>query len=251
MKRGYSVEIEGLAAEINTSFEERRSPHFERAGIAAWVEAVNLQMLIGQISVAEHGLRHLRRRFPTVAYANRVGDVFDRLPLAGTPLPFKDDPASAIQIVARDGAETVLLLFCGAGDNLGLPLAVVHSWIGRLDASLIYLRDIPQCNFLNGIGTLGATRVATIAALRQIVASLGAKRISCCGASAGGFGALLYGLDLEADAILCLGSTVNLDPNFTAYTVYERNSIKLRAAMPDVPLDLRRLYQIAPRPPRI
>jgi hypothetical protein len=145
--RGYSAEVELLAAEINSSYVEQRSPYFERGGVAAWVEAVNLQMLIGQIDVAEHGLRHLREHFPTVTYANRVGEIFDRLPLAGTAIPFKDDLERDVQILVREASETVLLLFCGYTGDLGLPLTVVHRWMGRLNASLIYLRDFRRLFF--------------------------------------------------------------------------------------------------------
>lgn len=251
MKRGYSDEIELLAAEIHTSFVEQRSPYFEQGTVATWVEAINLQMLIGQINVAEHGLRHLRERFPTVAYASRIGEVFDRLPFSGAPLPFKDNTEHDVQIAVRDRAETALLLFCGADDNLGLPLAVVHSWTGRLDASLIYLRDFHRHHFLDRIASLGATREATIAELRRIIAALGAKRIACYGTSAGVFGALHYGLELDADAVLCLGGTVNLRPEFNAYSIYEKGANKLRADFPDAELDLRCLYAAALRPPRV
>ena len=251
MNRGYSADIELLAAEINSSFQEGRSPHFELAAVAAWVEAANLQMLIGQIDVAEHGLHHLRERFPTVLYANRVGDVLDRLPMAGTALPFKDDPASDMQIVVRDRAKTALLLFCGAADNLGLPLQVVHGWIGRLDASLIYLRDFHRRHFLRGIASHGTKPAATTAALRRTFSSLGIEHIVCFGGSAGAFGALHFGLELGADLILCLGGTVNLCPEFNAYSIYRRSANKLRADLPDAELDLRRLYGSALCPPRV
>src|SRR5262249_54738644 len=159
---------EMLAAEINTSFEQRCSPRFEQGSVAAWIEAVTYQMFIGQTEVAEHGLRYLRERFPTVTYTNHVGRVFDRFPFAGTPLQFKDDPAKDIQIVVNDQTETVLLLFCGTDDNLGLPLTAVHSWTGRLHASLIYLRDFHRRYFLDGVFSLGATRDTTIAELRRV-----------------------------------------------------------------------------------
>lgn len=248
--RGYSNEIELLAAEINTAFVQQRSPHFERGTVTAWVEAVNLHMLIGQIDVAEHGLRYLRERFPTVTYANRVGEIFDRFPLAGKPLPFKDDLEADVQIVARDLVDTVVLLFCGGTGNLGLPLSVVHQWTGRLPASLVYLRDFHRQHYLEGVKSLG-TRDQTVAALRQIIASLGAARIACYGGSGGVFAALQYGLELEADAVLCLSGTVNLCPEFNAYSIYEKSANKLRADLPDAELDLRRLYAAAPHPPRV
>lgn len=248
---GFPTEIELLAAEINSSFLERRQPRFERGTVAAWVEAVNLQMLNGQIEAVEHGLRHLRERFPAVTYASRVSEIFDRLPLAATRLPFKDDPARELQIVACEGAETVVLLFCGIRDMLGLPLAVVHRWTGRLNASLIYLRDFRKRFYLEGIAELGKGRSAAIDGLRKIVASLGGKRIACYGNSSGVFGALHYGLDLDAYAVLCLGGAVNLDPKFNAYSSYEERCRQLRAALPDAALDLRALYESASRMPAV
>jgi hypothetical protein len=251
INRGYSADIELLAAEINSSYVEQRSPHFDRGGVAAWVEAINLQMSIGQIDVAEHGLQHLRERFPTVTYANRIGDIFDQLPFAGTALPFKDDRERDVQVLMRDASKTALLLFCGYTGDLGLPLTVVHSWIGRLNASLIYLRDFRHRFFLDGVASLGSTRNATIAELHRIIASLGAKRIVCCGTSMGALGALHYGLDLGADAVLCLAGLVNLNPEFNAYTGYERRAIQMRAEMSDAPPDIVGLYNTAPTRPRV
>jgi acyl carrier protein len=239
-----------LAAEINTSFLEQRAPFLNQSDVAGWVEAINYLLSISHVNVAEYGLRHLRVRFPTVTYVNRVGAVLDRLPLAGTPLPFEDNPAKDVQIVARDGAETVLLLFCGAADNLGLPLSVVHSWAGRLNASLIYLRDFQRCYYLRGVQSLGRTRGATLAELRRLVASLGGRRIAGYGSSSGVFGALRYCLDLEAEAVLCAGGVANLSPEF-AGSRREQKAIQLRAEMPDVVLDLRLSYAGASRPPRV
>ena len=46
-KRSFSAEIELLAMEINSSFVEGRQLDFEDGTVAAWVEAVNLQMVVG------------------------------------------------------------------------------------------------------------------------------------------------------------------------------------------------------------
>lgn len=249
--RGFSHEVELLAAEINNSFEEKRAPLFEQGAIASWVEAINLQLLIGQIDVAEHGLLHLRARFPKVTYANRVGEILNKLPLAGDPAPFEDDPTNDFQVIARERTSTALLLFCGDAHDVGLPLAVAHRWIGRLNASLIYLRDFRRHYFLEGVGSIGATREATIIGLRQVVSSLGAKRIACYGGSSGAFGALLYGLDLGAEVILCLAGTVNMMPQFNNFSIYERSARELSACLPNAPLDLRSVYAAASRPPRV
>ena len=75
-----SAELKALAAEITTSFEERRAPVFELGDLAGWTQAVNYLISEDYLDVAEHGLRHLRQQFPDSTYANRVGAVLDRLP---------------------------------------------------------------------------------------------------------------------------------------------------------------------------
>jgi amino acid adenylation domain-containing protein len=240
-----------LAAEIQTSFGEQRPPHFDQGDVEGWVGTINYLLSSGQLDVAAHGLRHLRERFPAVTYAKRVGTVLDHLPLAGMPLPFEDDRKKDVQIAARNRAKTVLLLFCGDGHKLGLPLPIVHCWVGRLNASLVYLRDFQRCNYLRGVLSLGSTREASLAGLRSIVASLGAERIVCCGNSSGVFGALSYGLDLGAEVVLCMGGVTNLTPEFNVSSLWEQKAIKLRADIPKIELDMRRSYANASRPPRV
>ena len=251
MKRGYSAEIEQLAAEIHTAFLEKRPPHFERGTAADWVQAVNLQMLIGQMEVAEHGLRYLRQRFPDVTYTNRVGEVFSRLPKGPTPLPFKDDPARDMQVVPCDSSETVLLMFCGAADNLGLPLAVTHRWFGCLGASLIYLRDSRRRWFVDGVASLGQTYAETIDELSRTIASLGGRRVACLGSSGGVFGALRYAIACNADTVLCFSGPVNLRPDFNAFSVYERSVSRLASGLSEAELDARDFYLKVPNPPRV
>jgi acyl carrier protein len=167
------------------------------------------------------------------------------------PLQFEDDSKKDVQIVARDGAEYALLLFCNDGNNLGIPLAAAHLWFGRLNASLVYLRDFQHCYYVRGVLSLGTTYDETLLALRCIVASLGAKRILCYGCSAGVFGALSYGLDLQAEAVLCLAGATNLSPVFNALSPLEQKSSTLQAEFPDRELDLAGRYAAASRRPRV
>jgi len=240
-----------LAAEIQTSFGEQRPPQLGLGDVASWVGTINYLLSSGQLDAAAHGLRHLRERFPDVTYAKRVGTVLDHLPMAGMPLPFEDDRKKDVQIVARNPAKTVLLFFCGDGHKLGLPLPLVHCWLGRLNASLIYLRDFQRCNYLRGVLSLGSTREESLVGLRNIVASLGAERIVCCGNSSGVFGALSYGLDLGAEVVLSMGGVTNLTPEFNASSLWEQKAIKLRADMPKMELDMRRSYASSSHPPRV
>ena len=246
-----SAELKTLAAEITTSFEERRAPVFELGDLAGWTQAVNYLISEDYLDVAEHGLRHLRQQFPDSTYANRVGAVLDRLPWEGAALPFQDDPGRDVQVIKCDGAKTVILLFCDGADRLGLTLPLMHGWFGRLDASLVYLRDFHRCNYVRGISSFGATPESTLAGLRNIIASLQVERVVCYGNSSGVFGALSYALDLEADAALCMGGATNLSPEFQSRAPREQRAAQLRAEVPGVDLDLRRRYSRASHPTRV
>jgi acyl carrier protein len=167
------------------------------------------------------------------------------------PVLFEDDTEKDVQIVARDRAESALLLFCDDGNNLGIPLAAAHLWFGRLNASLVYLRDFQHCYYVRGVSSLGTNYDETLLALRRIIASLGAKRILCCGCSAGVFGALTYGLDLQAETVLCLAGATNLSPAFNALSPLEQKASTLQAEFPDRELDLARRYAVASRRPQV
>jgi hypothetical protein len=212
-----------LVRELAAAFAEDRAPRFDRAEASLWARLIRDEIGGGNIAAGEHGLRHLRAHYPGFTFARRLGAVIDRLPLAGPSLPFTDDPARDVQVAARPGADALLLAYCGAAHNLGLPLGLMHCWLGRLDASVAYLRDFSLRRYAEGIASLGPDRAATLAALRGLSRDLGARRIVCFGSSAGSFGALHDGLDLGAEAVLATGAA----------------------------LDLRGLYAAAPHRPRV
>lgn len=153
--------------------------------------------------------------------------------------PFADDFAKDVQVVVRPNAKTVVIVFCGAAHNIGISLDDAHRFFSRLDASVIYLRDMKNRNFLSGVNSLGADTAATVAQLQTLVRAIGAQRIVCFGGSAGVFGALLYGLALQADAALCLGGATNLTPEFNEYSEYLPQAMRLRGELPEAGLDIR------------
>jgi hypothetical protein len=239
-----------LAAEIEAAFEERRALRLEMGTAAHWCSGIHELVKCGKLDAGEYGLKHVRSRFVGVPqFVERLSAVFARLPPVGTQLPFDDDPSKDVQVVACPGAETAVLLFCGADNELGLPVTLEHRWHGNLNASLIYLRDFQRCSYLRGVTSLSADRTSTIAELRRLVASIGACRIVCYGVSAGGLGALTYGLELEAEAVLCMSGATNITAKFAAYSPWEKYGT--RAEMPNVTLDMRSLYAGTNRPPRV
>jgi hypothetical protein len=240
-----------FAAEIEAAFRECRVPRWEFGKVADWCGAIQLLLQYGKLGAGEYGIHGMGERFRGVSFVERMSAVFARLPPPGTQLPFDDDLAKDVQVVARPGAEIVVLLFCGASQELGLPVAMEHRWHGHLNASLIYLRDFQCCSYLRGVPSLGENREATLSELRRIVASIGGQRIVCYGTSAGVFGALDYGLELEAEAVLGMSGASNLAAKFTAYSPWEEYGMKLGAEIPNAALDMRPLYARANRAPRV
>jgi pimeloyl-ACP methyl ester carboxylesterase len=115
-----------------------------------------------------------------------------------------------VQPVPRAGARTVVFVFSGRHYRHGVPFTLLHRWFGRLDASIVYLRDGSRRGFLRGIRSLGVRREAATSALRAIAAELGAERIVCFGSSTGGFAALLYAVELEAEAAALMSGVTDL-----------------------------------------
>lgn len=155
-----------------------------------------------------------------------------------------------MQIVADNNSETVVLLFCGRKHRLGLPLPLIYRWLAGLPASLIYLRDFKGAYFLHGVQSLGPTRDATLTELRRIITSLRGRRIVCYGSSSGVFAALDFGLELGADAVLCMAGFTNLSPEFNIHTRRETNLLAVQSQFPDARLDMRKAYLAVARPPR-
>ena len=207
----------------------------------------------GDLRAAEHLCRRIYAAFPRWRYAKVMREFFDRLPPAdGSHPTFADDLTKDLQVVRRENADSVVLLFCGFDHRMGVSLSAMHRWFGRLPASLIYLRDFRSLFYLGGLPSLGGNADETISALRDIIAALDGRRIFCCGCSGGVFAALHYGLVLGAEAVLALAGPINLSAEFNAHLRSAKRVDRLWAEMPWAPaIDLRQSYTAAERPPRV
>jgi hypothetical protein len=240
-----------LAKELGEAFQEQRAPFFPAGNLEGWISALGEVMVQGDLECAIYAARHVTAAFPTAEFPRNICAVLDRLPPADDRfLPLPDRSAANVQVVRRPHADTVILLFSDFPPQFGLPLPVIHRWLGRLPASLIYLADDRRNYCLNGIRSLGPDREATLTALRNITMELGARRILCYGVSAGGFPALHYGLDLGAEAILALGSATNLTLEFNANLRQEKGALRLQRQWPGSLPDLRALFGAVRQPPR-
>jgi hypothetical protein len=266
-----TAQAEAIRAEIRSAWIERRPPRVAPDQLGEWLIIVERMLRTDDLGAVEHAARHLHAAFPRLAFLRNLCLLFDRLPSAEGLPAFKDDISKDVQVVRRRGAEVVILLFCGFGNRAGLPLAVMHRWFGKLPAHVVYLRDFHRHFYLSGIRSLGHDRRKTLHKLQRIVRKLRARRVVCFGTSGGVFGALHYGVLLEADRVLCLSGSTNLSPEFNRHakraewTVPPENTDRRRskrrrsmlvprlAANADsaaLELDARRYYEAAEHPPR-
>src|SRR5262249_43349314 len=166
----------------------RRDPIIKTSDLQTGATAVIHSLLdCGHLNLARHATRLLHAAFPRLAFARNLRAILERIPPAErTHSAFRDDPTKDVQIVGKN-SDVVALLFCGGTAaeasfhpfSLGLPLPLIHRWLARQPASLIYLRDFENVYFLNGVRSLGPSREATLADLRRIIASLNGPRIAC------------------------------------------------------------------------
>ncbi len=144
------------------------------------------------------------------------------------------------------------LAFCATKGTLGLPLNFIHEWLGRLPASVIYIKDFRDLSGGLGFPSLGPDRAASVAAFRRIADELGSKRIYTMGVSVGGYAALSYALELEAVAVLNLAGATDLSSEFMLRRgrIPER-VVTLERFVPVYARSLREACAAAARPPHV
>lgn len=121
------------------------------------------------------------------------------------------DEDREVMIGRSEGDRGAVLLFRGRGDDKTTMAHVIDRHVASLGLSLVYLRDEHRLLYLQGLRSLAPDRASTIARLKEILAGMGP--IYVIGISAGGAGAVLYGVELGARAALCFSPVTDLRPS--------------------------------------
>ncbi len=238
------------AQRIADALIEGRPPAFDPELLRAWLNAADWLVESGHLEAAKAALAVLTREQPGLEWAANLAELLRLAPAPERGVEeLEDDLGKDVQVVARPGSDAALLLFCGAKHRLGMPVPLIHRWLARLGVSLVYLRDFHGLCYLKGVASLGRDRPETITALRGLLDGIGVRRLVCLGCSGGGFGALLYALELGGDAI-SMGSPTSMEPEFLKHMNHSAAATELKAAFPYEDLDLRRRLEAAGRPPR-
>ena len=242
--------LNDLAERLAEAHARGEAPDFSVGNPMDWIMAIDKLLARGRIEVARSALGRLRERQPQLQWADSVLRLVDLLPEAMEREPrFRDDLDSDLQVVERPGAKTVIFAFCGRKQHIGMPLWLFQRWLSRLRTSVVYLRDFTDSHFVGGVGSLGSQE-RTVIALDQLAGKLGAERILCLGNSSGGYGAMLYGLQLGAEKVVSFSGAASLDPGFNLHLNRAEAALTVKQAFPDAKLDLREAYLTALRPPR-
>jgi pimeloyl-ACP methyl ester carboxylesterase len=243
-----------LISQLEDAFISGRPPILGNATPARWAGACHdLLEADCRLDLLEYAARLLHPAYPELTYLETIVAWFDAVPShLPMPLDFRDRPSAEIQIVRRVNSDAVLLCFCAQQGTLGIPVNFSHLWLGRLPASLVYVKDFRNLYGGGGYPSLASDRAGSVRELRRIAESLGAARIYTLGVSLGGYAALYYGLRLGAAGALSLGGSTDLTPG----TVERLGPPPAEYAgvlsqVPDYARNLRKLYEREQTTPKL
>ncbi|WP_102958918.1 hypothetical protein [Mangrovicella endophytica] len=230
---------------LEACWRRGETPLFLAANVKIWAVAIDAMVAANRLDAAAHASLLAAAEFPSVVFMRTMALAFSKLPppvdRAGQD-GFSDAKGVDVQIVRRQGSDTVIFAFTGNSDRLGLPLNLIHRWMVPLGVHVVYLRDVQRHFYTSGIASLAPTEAGTVAALRRLAEQLGAKRILTYGNSAGGYAALKYALGLQAERALVFGAPTALEMTGELHHLPDLSAEQLP--------DLRALYAAAPARPR-
>lgn len=138
------------------------------------------------------------------------------------------------------GSGKTLVVFSAMDTKLWVSIYLMQRMLAPFGVNVIYLFDPRAAYYIGGIGGAWNGHEQTTALLRRTIESMGTDSVYCFGHSSGGYGALRYGLDLEARAILTLSPVIRqlTQPQRLA-GINERLSSEFSAG----DIDLRTIYR--------
>lgn len=154
---------------------------------------------------------------------------------------------------ARYDGETrkAIIVFTGIDPRFWLSLMMLHLFLKRLDTHLIYLTDLRQLIFLDGLATVARGYDGLLGALRGTLDQLGADEVHVLANSAGGFAGLRYAMDLQAKSFLGMSirTDLSVDSRLPIGDFFKRP--ELWEAVPDMMVDLKPMLAASRWPERV
>lgn len=116
----------------------------------------------------------------------------------------------------KNGSEKIIFAFTGFAGRLSLTLTTIHLTLRQFGCHIVYLTDTDGQFYIRGSEWNTPGELCDL--LRNIAREFGATRYFTLGSSSGGYGALRYGLDLGAEAVLAYSPLITPEINGWAAT---------------------------------
>lgn len=123
-----------------------------------------------------------------------------------------DDPNSPIALDVAPRSDTLLVAFGGMRGQVGMPPFEFFKATGEIPVKRLFVRDLRQAWYHRGVPGHGETIDEVGANLLELADANGVERLVTTGNSAGGYAALVFGILLGADAVLCFAPQTVLEP---------------------------------------
>ncbi len=165
--------------------------------------------------------------------------LFERAPsvLPGSRTGIVEDFGADLIIAGPPGPDTAILVFAGSGDDVSIPFPIFDCYLVPLAVTPIYLRDFNRLRYMTGIRSLGGGYQQTIDWLRRVLRDRGVTRVCTLGNCVGGFGAIRYGIDLDAACIVTM-NTPTYCPADEVRTTGQDTLFMRKRLLSELPADL-------------
>lgn len=173
--------------------------------------------LDGDFRSAISGLAALRAESQSGFITTRLAETERLLAyIANAPIPSRPDLDNQLRDIAvseASGSDRLAVVFTGLSERVsGLPISIFDRILALAGYRTIFLRDSSRSGFACGIRSVAPSARATVDHLRTLTRRRADEELLVIGTSGGGYAALRYGLELEADRIVVISGGTVCDP---------------------------------------
>ena len=160
-------------------------------------------------------------------------------------------PDTHVVLDLETPGDALLIVFGGIAGGVSMPVFEFFRMASTIGARKAFLRDPRRAWYQLGIPGVGDTAGAVRDYLQAMIARAGAPRTVMAGASAGGFAALLFGVQCAVDEVIAFSPQTFIDAGNRARTGDHRwqeqiDAMHLALGTAAATLDLRDVLPCAP-----
>jgi hypothetical protein len=225
------------------------------------LKAAELLVSFGELDEADRLLDRLRRETANQREINKLVAASAALRRSGVLADLQvlgrgggdvlRDRHEALTARRHAGSKRLIIVFTGLAPRFWLSLMLLHAFLKKFDAHVMYLSDFRRLMFLDGVETVGKGYDVTLHRLKEAVSDMAVQDIHVMGNSAGGFASLRYAIDLGAESYLGMSIRTDLSPGtkLPLGDFFKRPVV--RETAPHMLVDLKPLLAASPHPKRI